>query len=226
MGQDEPGTLARIKVLRRELIDPKIAEHKGRIVKTTRNGILIEFSSVVEAVSAAVAAQRKIAERNVVIPRDNRIEFRIGIDLGDVVVEDGDIFGDGVNLPAKLESLAEHGGICVSRVVRDQVRDKLTVSFEDMGEQRVKNFKRPVHAYRVTVNKLYAIGSTPTEAIPPQEVVRPFAVLPFNNVSGISEREYFVDSLTEDIITALSKWRWFLVIARNSTLPTRRSRSV
>src|SRR5215469_16930270 len=149
MGQDEAGTLARLRALRRELVDPKIAEHKGRIVKTTGDGILIEFPSVVEAVACAVAIQRGISERNAEIPADQRIEFRIGINLGDVIVEDGDIYGDGVNIAARLEALAEPGGICVSRVVHDQVRDKLDLAFEDLGEQQVKNIARPVHVYRI-----------------------------------------------------------------------------
>jgi adenylate cyclase len=149
MGQDEAGTLARLKAHRREFVDAKIAEHKGRIVKTTGDGILIEFPSVVEAVACAVAIQRGIRERNAEIPADQRIEFRIGINLGDVIVEGGDIYGDGVNIAARLEALAEPGGICVSRVVHDQVRDKLDVAFEDLGEQQVKNIARPVHVYRI-----------------------------------------------------------------------------
>src|SRR5262249_49382823 len=147
MGQDETGTLTRLRVLRRELIDPEIAEHKGRIVKTTGDGLLVEFASVVEAVACAVAIQRATGERNDEIPADQRIEFRIGINLGDVIVEEGDIYGDGVNIAARLEALAEPGGICVSRVVHDQVRDKLNLAFEDLGEQQVKNIARPVHVW-------------------------------------------------------------------------------
>ena len=143
MGQDEAGTLARVRALRRELIDPTVTEHKGRIVKTTGDGILIEFPSVVEAVSCALAVQNAMAERNADIAEKQRIEFRVGINLGDVIVEDGDIHGDGVNVAARLEALAEPGGICVSRVVRDQVRDRLEVVLDDMGEQNLKNIARP-----------------------------------------------------------------------------------
>src|SRR5262249_29227879 len=216
MGQDETGTLTRLRALRRELIDSKIAEHKGRIVKTTGDGILIEFPSVVEAVACAVAIQRGISERNTEIPADQRIEFRIGINLGDVIVEEGDIYGDGVNIAARLEALADPGGICVSRVVHDQVRDKLDVAFEDLGEQQVKNIARPLWVYRVgdgTAVKVTAQPS-PALALPDKPSI---AVLPFANMSGDPEQEYFVDGMVEEIITALSRIRWLFVIARNST---------
>jgi len=149
MGADEEGTLAVLKALRRELADPKIKEHRGRIVKTTGDGLLIEFASVVDAVRCAVEVQREMAERNVDVPSDRRIEFRMGINLGDIIKDGRDIYGNGVNVAARLEALAEPGGICVSRVVRDQVRDKLDFSFEDMGEQQVKNIARPIHLFRV-----------------------------------------------------------------------------
>src|SRR5215475_8715371 len=149
MGQDETGTLTRLRALRRELIDPEIAEHKGPIVKTTGDGILIEFPSVVEAVACAVAIQRGISERNAKIPADRRIEFRIGINLGDVIVEEGDIYGDGVNIAARIEALADPGGVFVSNTVHDHVRDRLPFLFEDLGEQQVKNITRPVRVYRV-----------------------------------------------------------------------------
>jgi adenylate cyclase len=149
MGQDEPGTLARLKAHRRELIDPEIAEHKGRVVKTTGDGILIEFPSVVEAVACAVVVQRGMRERNAAIAERGRIELRIGINLGDIIVEEGDIHGDGVNVAARLEALAEPGGICVSRVVRDHVRDKLDLALEDLGELSLKNIARPVRVFRV-----------------------------------------------------------------------------
>ena len=149
MGKDEEGTLAALRAIRHELGDPKIKEHRGRIVKTTGDGLLVEFASVVDAVRCAVETQRDMATRNAGIPPEWRIEFRMGINLGDVIVEDGDIFGDGVNIAARLEALAEPGGICVSRVVRDQVRDKLDFSFADMGERQVKNIARPVHVFRV-----------------------------------------------------------------------------
>jgi adenylate cyclase len=144
MGTDEEGTLAALKAIRRDLADPKIEEHGGRIVKTTGDGLLVEFASVVDAVRCGVEIQRAMAERNADIPMDRRTEFRIGINLGDVILDEGDIYGDGVNIPARLEALAEPGEICVSRVVRDQVRDRLDIAFDDRGEQRVKNITRPV----------------------------------------------------------------------------------
>src|SRR5262244_405176 len=149
MGVDEEGTLARLKALRRELADPKIKENRGRIVKTTGDGLLIEFASVVDAVRCAVEVQREMAGRNADVPSDRRIEFRMGINLGDIIKEGRDIYGDGVNVAARLEALAEPGGICVSRMVRDNVRDKLDYAFEDLGEQQVKNIARPVRVYRV-----------------------------------------------------------------------------
>src|SRR5690348_3033028 len=149
MGADEEGTLERLKALHRELVDPKIAEHHGRIVKTTGDGLLVEFASVVDAVRCAVEVQRGMIDRELEVPDDRRIRFRIGINLGDVIAEEHDIFGDGVNIAARLEALAAPGGICVSRVVRDQVRDKLDFAFEDLGEQSVKNIARPVRVYRV-----------------------------------------------------------------------------
>ena len=151
MGEDEEGTLAALKTLLHELIDPKVREHCGRLVKTTGDGALVEFASVVDAVRCAVEVQRHMAERNADIPAERRIEFRIGINLGDIMIEEGDIYGDGVNVAARLEALAEPGGICVSRVVRDQVRDKLDFGFEDLGEQQVKNIARPVRVYRVLI---------------------------------------------------------------------------
>ena len=219
MGADEEGTLAALKTLRREVVDPKIKEHRGRIVNTTGDGLLSEFASVVDAVRCAINVQREMAARNAGVQAERRIDFRIGINLGDIIIDDNDIFGDGVNIAARLEALAEPGGICVSRVVRDQVRDKLAISFEDMGDQQVKNIARPVHAYRALLAGRADRPSIPSDtAAPPTLLDRPsIAVLPFNNVSGEPEQEYFVDGITEDIITALSKWRWFLVIARNST---------
>ena len=151
MGADEEGTLDRLKVLRRELADPKIKEHRGRIVKTTGDGLLVEFGSVVDAVRCAVDVQREMAVRNAAVPADRRIEFRIGINLGDIIKDRGDIHGDGVNVAARLEALAEPGGICVSRVVRDQVRDKLDFGFDDRGEQQVKNIARPVRVFDVRI---------------------------------------------------------------------------
>ena len=150
MGADEAGTLARLKAHRRELIDPKIKKHGGRIVKTTGDGILIEFPSVIEAVRCAVEVQRGMVDRNADVPQDKRIEFRVGINLGDIVVEGKDIYGDGVNIAARLEALAEPGGICLSRAVRDHIRDRLPFNFEDMGEREVKNIARPLRVFRVS----------------------------------------------------------------------------
>jgi adenylate cyclase len=219
MAADEEGTLAALKTLRRDVVDPKIKEHRGRIVNTTGDGLLCEFASVVDAVRCAVEVQREMASRNAGVQTERRIDFRIGINLGDVMIDANDIFGDGVNVAARLEALADPGGICVSRMVRDQVRDKLAIPFEDMGEQQVKNIARPVRAYRALLAERAARSSILSEASVPRALPdRPsIAVLPFHNVSGDPEQEYFVDGITEDIITALSKWRWFLVIARNST---------
>jgi TolB-like protein/class 3 adenylate cyclase len=222
VGADEEGTLAALTVLRRELAHPKIEEHHGRIVRTTGDGLLVEFASVVDAVRCAVEVQRQMAERNDPVPIDRRIEFRIGINLGDIINDGDDIFGDGVNIAARLEALAESGGICVSRVVRDQVRDKLPIAFEDRGEQRVKNIARPVRVYRVLLNaEARAVASpSPEPGTSPQPPFpdRPsIAVLPFQNMSGDPEQEYFADGMVEEIITALSRIKWLFVIARNST---------
>jgi len=219
MGADEEGTLAALKTLRREVVDPKTKEHRGRIVNTTGDGLLSEFASVVDAVRCAVEVQREMAARNAGMHAERRIDLRIGINLSDIIIDDNDIFGDGVNIAARLEALAEPGGICVSRMVRDQVRDKLAIAFEDMGEQQVKNIARPVRAYRAVLAERAERPSIVSDTAAPRPLPdRPsIAVLPFNNVSGDPEQEYFVDGITEDIITALSKWRWFLVISRNST---------
>src|SRR5471030_1292242 len=166
MGIDEEGTLAQLRAHRRALIDPKVKEHHGRIVKTTGDGMLVEFASVVDAVRCAVEVQRGMGERNAGVPQDKRIEFRVGINLGDIIVEDKDIFGDGVNVAARLEALAEPGGICVSRGVRDPVRDKLGFTFEDMGEQTVKNIARPIHAYRVRFEGVEIAAASPRKEVP------------------------------------------------------------
>jgi adenylate cyclase len=222
MGEDEEGTLAALKAIRRELADPKIKEHRGRIVKTTGDGLLLEFASVVDAVRCAVEVQRELAERNADVPPDRRIELRMGINLGDIIKDGRDIFGDGVNVAARLESLAEPGGICVSRVVRDQVRDKLAFSFEDMGEQQVKNITRPIRVHRILLGEHSNRSETgtggPQQNPPPALPDKPsIAVLPFQNMSGHPEQEYFADGMVEEIITALSRIRWLFVIARNSS---------
>ncbi len=224
MGRDEAGTLARLKALRRELIDPEVAAHKGRIVKTTGDGILIEFPSVVEAVACALAVQCGMALHNAPIPHDRRIEFRVGINTGDVIVEDGDIHGDGVNVAARLEALAEPGAICVSAIVQSQVEGRLDCAFEDQGEQSLKNIARPVRVYRVgpaigpRASRLHAAETVAVQEPPLALPDKPsIAVLPFQNISGDPEQEYFADGMVEEIITALSRIRWFFVIARNST---------
>jgi adenylate cyclase len=220
MGVDEEGTLRQLKAHRRELVDPKITEHRGRIVKTTGDGMLVEFVSVVDAVRCAVDIQRGMAERNASVPADKRIEFRIGINVGDIISDDNDIYGDGVNVAARLEALAEPGGICVSRNVHDQVRDKLSFGFEDMGEQTVKNIARPIGVHRISLAETAPLVNPAAVASKPEPASsnRPsIAVLPFANMSGDPEQEYFADGISEDIITSLSKLRWFFVIARNSS---------
>jgi adenylate cyclase len=218
IGADEGGTLQGFKVIRAELIDPKIVEHHGRLVKTTGDGFLIEFSSVVDTLRCAVEVQREMAERNAKIAADRRIEFRIGINVGDVVVEDGDIFGDGVNVAARLEGLAEPGGICVSARVQEDAAGKLNLAFEDFGEQQLKNIGRPVRVYRVrdtgVATKIPAVPTASALSLPGKPSV---AVLPFTNMSGDSEQEFFADGIAEDVITALSRYPSLFVIARNSS---------
>jgi TolB-like protein/class 3 adenylate cyclase len=219
VGVDEVGTLERLRVLRRELADPMIKEHRGRIVRITGDGLLVEFASVVDAVRCAVDIQREMALRNAEVPVDQRIEFRIGINLGDIINDGQDIYGDGVNVAARLEALATPGGICVSRVVRDQVRDKLNFSFDDRGEQQVKNIARPVRVFDVKIaGETMTLTSYSTAPAPLPIPDKPsIAVLPFQNMSGDPEQEYFADGLVEEIITALSRIRWLFVIARNSS---------
>ena len=221
MGVDEEGTLAALKAIRRELADPKIKEHRGRIVKTTGDGLLLEFASVVDAVRCAVEVQREMADRNADVTPDHRIELRMGINVGDIIKDGRDIYGDGVNVAARLEALAEPGGICVSRVVRDQVRDKLAFSFEDMGERQVKNIARPVRVHRIVIGEGVGPSEPPTETSTKPPLALPekpsTAVLPFANMSGDPEQEFFADGITEDIITLLAGWRAFPVIARTST---------
>ena len=265
MGADEDGTLAQLKGHRRALVDPKIREHRGKIIKTTGDGMLVEFASVVDAVRCAVEVQRGMAERNAGVPPDKRIEFRVGINLGDIIHDERDIFGDGVNVAARLEGLAEPGGICISRSVRDPVRDKLGFRFEDMGEQALKNIATPIHAYRVrfggatpeeraaafrplprhrTAVAASAVGVAVVCAIaviavgfwprrpPPPVAAQPVAavasaplplldkpsvaVLPFTSIGGDAKQERLADGITEDVITDLSRYRDFYVIARNS----------
>ena len=210
MGADEEGTLAQLKAHRTALIDPKVGEHRGRIVKTTGDGMLVEFASAVDAVRYAIDIQRGMAERNVDAPEAKRIEFRVGINVGDIIIDGSDIFGDGVNIAARLESIAEPGGICISDDAYRQVRDKLDVNFQDSGEQELKNIARPVRVYQLQPSRPAKIA----HALPNKPSI---AVLPFQNMSGDPEQEYFADGMVEDIITALSRMRWLFVIARNSS---------
>jgi adenylate cyclase len=215
IGADEEGTLARLKAHRRELIDPTIAEHQGRIVKTTGDGVLAEFASPVKAVRCAIDVQYGMAERNAGVPEGQRIEFRIGINLGDVVVEDdGDIYGDGVNVAARLENIAEPGAVYISRTVRDFVDGTPELVLEDLGERELKNIARLVQVFRIAPPQ--AVGAA--QAGPPAVPHKPsIAVLPFTNMSGDAEQEYFSDGISEDLITDLSKISGLFIIARNST---------
>ena len=217
MEADEAGTLARLKTHRIELIDPAIAKNGGSIIKTGGDSLLVEFPSVVDAVSCAVEIQRRMARRNADVAADRRIEFRIGINLGDVIAEDGDLFGDGVNVAARLETLAAVGGICISRAVRDQLGDRLDVGFEDLGEQSVKNLTRKIRVFRVLPRERDADQVVPAQAAKRAVSDMPsIAVLPMVNMSGEAEQEFFADGLTEDIITGLSKFRELFVISRTS----------
>ena len=221
MGADEEGTHKRLQAHRRELVDPKIREHSGRVVKNTGDGMLAEFSSVVDAVRCAVELQRVMIDREAVVPEERRIRFRIGINLGDVIVEDADIFGDGVNVAARLEALAEPGGICISRVVRDQIRDKLPYAFADLGEQSVKNIARPVRVYALRpetiadlpVPSAAAALSLSRPATAPRLSI---VVLPFAHLGSDPDEQYFADGVTEDLTTDLSRLADMVVISRNT----------
>jgi adenylate cyclase len=234
MGEDEEGTLAALRAVRRELSDPKIAEHRGRIVKTTGDGLLVEFASVVDAVRCAVEMQREMIARNAAAPTERRIEFRMGINVGDIIIEDGDIFGDGVNIAARLEALAEPGGICLSAAAHEQVRDRLDIAFDDLGEQQVKNITRPVRVFCVALT--HPVANAPGSPVSrnagegterqrreagegslPLPDKPSLAVLPFQNLSGDPEQEYFADGMVEEVTTAISRLPWLFVIARNSS---------
>jgi adenylate cyclase len=211
MGTDEAGTLTALQDMRTGFIDGKIAEHQGRVVKLTGDGILAEFPSVVSAVACAVELQRGIRERNADVPQDRRIEFRIGVNLGDVIVEGADIYGDGVNVAARLESIAESGGIAISGSVRDHVGNRLKLGFEDCGEQQLKNIEKPIRVYHVLLDQPIT-----ADTISGKDERPSIAVLPFNNMSGDSEQEYFSDGITEDIITDLSQISGLSVVARHT----------
>ena len=214
MGIDEEGTLARLKAVRKSLVDPTIAAHRGRIVKTTGDGMLVEFASAVDAVRGAVEVQRGMAEQNASVPQDVRIEFRVGIHVGDIIIDDNDIFGDGVNVAARLEGIAEPGGICISASAHDHVRGKVAVEFADLGEQSLKNIGRPVRAY-AAVRERGTQGSNTAPSSPSAPRLS-IVVLPFVNIGGDPEQDYFVDGVTESLTTDLSRISGSFVIARNT----------
>src|SRR6266702_3336734 len=226
MGADEEGTLTRLKAIRKELVDLTIAKHRGRIVKTTGDGMLAEFASAVDAVRGAVEVQRGMAERSASVPQDQRIEFRIGIHVGDIIIDDNDIFGDGVNIAARLEGIAEPGGVCISDDAHRQIRGKVDIVFDDMGPQSLKNIAELVHTWRCRIDANSssatptkpAVGAAQPLALPDKPSI---AVLPFQNMSGDPEQEYFSDGITEDIITELSRFRSLFVVARNSSFSLR-----
>src|SRR5262245_25858281 len=222
MNADEEGVLARLKAARKSLVDPTVATHHGRIVKTTGDGMLVEFASAVDAARCAIEVQRALAERNAALPEVRRLEYRIGIHVGDIIVDENDIFGDGVNIAARLEGIAEPGGVCISDDAQRQIRGKVDTAFEDIGPQNLKNIAEPMRAWRL---RKTASGSAAAPVEPPVESAQALplpdkpsiAVLPFENLSGDPEQEYFADGMVEEIITALSRFRWLFVIARNSS---------
>ena len=211
MGADEEGTLAALKACRRELLDPKIAEYQGRIVKTTGDGALVEFASVVDAVRCALDIQRATTARNADISNDRRIEFRIGVNVGDIIIDENDIYGDGVNIAARIEPLAEPGAVCLSDNAYQQIKGKLSLDVTDMGERQLKNIAQPVRVYGVRPD---GAASRTALSLPDKPSI---AVLPFQNMSGDPEQDYFADGMVDDIITGLSRIKWLFVIARNST---------
>jgi adenylate cyclase len=222
MGADEEGTLAHLKSFRKTLVDPKIVEHRGHIVKTTGDGMLVEFASVVDAARCAVEIQRGMAEQNADAAQDYRIKFRIGIHVGDIIIDDNDIFGDGVNIAARLEGIAEPGGVCISDDAHRQIRGKVDIPFEDMGTQTLKNIAEPMRVWRMRISG-EPISASPQAASFGTFQSRPFpdkpsiAVLPFQNMSGDPEQEYFADGIAEDVLTTLSKIQELMVIARYSS---------
>ncbi|RWO96306.1 MAG: adenylate/guanylate cyclase domain-containing protein [Mesorhizobium sp.] len=213
MEADESGTLARLRTHRIELVDPAIAKNKGRIIKTTGDGMLVEFQSVTDAVKCAVEIQQRMKRRNSDVPQERRIEFRIGINLGDIIFDDDDIFGDGVNIASRIEQLADVGGICVTAAVATQIADRLEIAMEDLGEKTLKNISRPVRLYRIGFDSAVLPEVEAKRSISKPSIV----VLPFDNMSGDPEQEFFADGLTEDIITELSRHHELFVISRNSS---------
>jgi TolB-like protein/class 3 adenylate cyclase/tetratricopeptide (TPR) repeat protein len=227
MGASEEGTLVRLKAIRKTIVDPAIAEHRGRIVKTTGDGVLVEFASAVDAVRCAAEVQHRMADQNRDVPQPLRIDFRIGIHVGDIIIDDNDIFGDGVNIAARLEGIAEPGGVCISDDAQRQIRAKVDLAFDDIGPQTLKNIAEPMRAWRLRVGAAppaaveenpghtkAAAETSATLALPDKPSI---AVLPFQNMSGDAEQEYFADGMAEDIITALSRFKSLFVIARNSS---------
>ena len=220
IGIDEEGTLAQLKALRKTLFDPKVTDHRGRIVKNTGDGALVEFASVVDAVRCADEIQRSVAEQNTDVPQDKRIEFRIGIHVGDIIIADDDIFGDGVNIAVRLEGIAEPGGICISDDAHRQVRGKVQSTLEDMGSQSLKNIAEPMRAWRARTGKSSSPATKlPTETAQPLALPDkpPIVVLPFENMSGDPDQDYFADGMVDEITTALSRFKSLFVIARNSS---------
>jgi adenylate cyclase len=208
MAADEEGTLVALKAQRREVVEPKLEAYGGRIVKLMGDGVLMEFASVVEAVTYAVEVQREVARRNGDVPEDRRITYRVGLNIGDIIVDGDDIYGDGVNIAARLEGLAEPGGICVAQNVYNQVRSKLDLVFEDLGEREVKNIPEPLRVYAVKLDG--SVGAAPEGRTQDKEMPKlpdkpSIAVLPFDNMSGDPEQDYFADGIVEDIITELSR---------------------
>jgi TolB-like protein/class 3 adenylate cyclase len=222
MGRDEEGTLAQLKSFRKTLVDPQITAHRGRIVKTTGDGMLVEFVSAVDAARCAVEVQRGMAAQNADTPQEFRIEFRIGIHVGDIIIDDNDIFGDGVNIAARLEGIAQPGGICISDDTQRQIRGKVDIGFHDMGAQALKNIVEPMRTWRMQIGNATASkggsGPSPPFALPDKPSI---AVLPLQNLSGDPEQEYFADGITEDIITELSRYPDLFVVARNSSFTYR-----
>jgi adenylate cyclase len=226
MGEDEEGTHERFKAHLRELIDPKIREHHGRIVKTTGDGVLAEFASVVDAVRCSAEIKQAMADRDLDLAEERRLRFRIGVNLGDVIADGGDIYGHGVNIAVRLEGLAAPGGICVSGTVRDHVGDRLPYAFEDMGEQSVKNIARPVRVYALrpggVAGEPAARASSTTSSSPPVAAPRlSIVVLPFTNLNDDREQQYFADGITEDLTTDLSRLANMFVISRNTAFTYR-----
>jgi TolB-like protein/class 3 adenylate cyclase/tetratricopeptide (TPR) repeat protein len=221
MGRDEEGTLAKLKSSRRALVDPAIAEHRGHIVKTTGDGVLAEFASAVDAARCAIEVQRGMAEQNIGVPQELRIEFRIGIHVGDIIIDENDIFGDGVNIAARLEGIAQPGGVCISDDTHRQIRGKVDIFFDDMGPQVLKNIAEPMRVWRMQIGNASASTSPRDVFAGSSQLALPdkpsIAVLPFQNMSGDPEQEYFADGMVEDIIAALSRFRSLFVIARNSS---------